>query len=78
LKSYVNDEERSWWKAFDASVVSMVREDPLKLQIEHFGEMIRGHAQPLVSAYDGLQNLRVTEAIFESTKTGQIVELLAK
>ena len=78
LKNYTNDEDRSWWKAFDASVVSMVREDPLKLQIEHFAEVIRGEAQPLVSAYDGLQNLRVTEAIFESTKTGQVVELLAK
>jgi predicted dehydrogenase len=78
LKRYANDEDRSWWIAFDASVVSMVRDDPLKLQIEHFGAVIRGEVQPLVSAYDGLQNLRVTEAIFESTKTGQIVELLAK
>ena len=78
LKSYASDEDRSWWKAFDASVVSMAREDPLKLQIEHFGAVIRGDAQPLVTAIDGLQNLRVTEAIFESTKTGQIVELLAK
>lgn len=78
LKSYANDEDRSWWKAFDTSFVSMIREDPLKLQIEHFGTVIRGEAQPMVSAYDGLQNLRVTEAIFESTKTGQIVELLAK
>jgi predicted dehydrogenase len=76
LKSYAKDEDRSWWKAFDASVVSMVREDPLKLQIEHFGAVIRGAAQPIVSAYDGLQNLRVTEAIFEATKTGQVVELL--
>ncbi len=75
LKSYVNDEDRSWWKAFDASVVSMMRDDPLKLQIEHFGAVIRGETQPLVSAYDGLENLRVTEAIFESTKTGQVVAL---
>lgn len=78
LKYYVNDEDRSWWKAFDASVVSMVRDDPLKLQIEHFGAVIRGEVQPLVSAYDGLQNLRVTEAILKATETGQVVELLAK
>ena len=75
LKTYPRPEDRSWWKAFDASVVSMVRDDPLKLQIEHFGAVIRGEAQPLVSAYDGLRNLRVIEAIFESTKTGQIVAL---
>jgi predicted dehydrogenase len=75
LKNYPRPEDRSWWKAFDASVISMVREDPLRLQIEHFGAVIRGEALPLVSAYDGLQNLRVTEAIFEATKTGQVVEL---
>jgi predicted dehydrogenase len=75
LKSYLRPEDRSWWKAFDASVVSMSREDPLKLQIEHFGAVIRGEAQPIVSAYDGLQNLRVTEAIVQAAKTGQIVEL---
>jgi predicted dehydrogenase len=75
IKSYPRPEDRSWWKAFDASVISMVREDPLRLQIEHFGAVIRGEALPLVSAYDGLQNLRVTEAIFEATKTGQVVEL---
>jgi predicted dehydrogenase len=75
IKNYPRPEDRSWWKAFDASVVSMVREDPLILQTEHFGAVIRGEAQPLVSAYDGLQNLRVTEAIFVATKTGQAVEL---
>jgi predicted dehydrogenase len=78
LKSYPRPEDRSWWKAFDASVVSMLREDPLKLQIEHFGKVIRGEVLPLVSANDGLQNLRVTEAIFEATKTGQAVELVVQ
>ncbi len=77
LKTYPRSEDRSWWKAFDTSVVSMVLDDPLKLQIEHFGAVIRGEAQPLVSAFDGLQNLHVTEAIIESTKTGQIVALNA-
>jgi predicted dehydrogenase len=75
LKSYPRPEDRSWWKAFDASVVSMVRDDPLKHQIEHFGAVIHGEVLPLVSAYDGLQNLRVTEAILQASKTGQIVEL---
>jgi predicted dehydrogenase len=75
LKSYTRPEDRSWWKAFDASVVNMVREDPLKYQIEHLGAVIRGEVLPVVSAYDGLQNLRVTEAISQAAKTGQIVEL---
>jgi predicted dehydrogenase len=58
--------------------VGMVRDDPLKHQIEHFGAVVRGEAQPLVSARDGLLNLRVTEAIAEAAKTGQVVQLAAQ
>jgi predicted dehydrogenase len=42
--------------------------------MEHFGSLIRGEAAPLVSVRDGLANLRVTEAIAESARTGRRVE----
>jgi predicted dehydrogenase len=73
LKTYPRAEDRSWWKPFEVGVVGMVRDDPLKHQIEHFGAVIRGDAEPLVSGRDGLQNLRITEAIVEAAKTGQVV-----
>jgi predicted dehydrogenase len=75
LKTYPRPEDRSWWKAFEVGVVGMVRDDPLKHQIEHFGAVVRGEAAPLVSALDGLKNLRVTEAIAEAAQTGRVVEL---
>ena len=75
LKTYPRLEDRSWWKAFDTSVVGMVRDDPLKHQLEHFGQVIRGETAPLVSARDGLQNLRVTEAIAEAARCGRVVEI---
>jgi predicted dehydrogenase len=75
LKTYPRVEDRSWWKEFEVGVVGMVRDDPLKHQIEHFGAVIRGEAEPLVSAHDGLQNLRVTEAIAQAAQTGQVVNL---
>ena len=53
----------------------MVRDDPLKHQLEHFGAVIRGETEPLVSARDGLANLRVTEAVVEAARTGTTVEL---
>ncbi len=76
LKTYPRPEDRSWWKAFEVGVVGMVRGDPLKHQIEHFGKVIRSEADPLVSARDGLLNLRITEAIVEAAKTGQVVQLI--
>ena len=75
LKTYPRSEDRSWWKPFDEGVVGMVRDDPLKHQIEHFGAVVRGEADPLVSARDGLKNLRVTEAIAEAATSGRVIEL---
>jgi predicted dehydrogenase len=75
LKVYPRPEDRSWGHEFESSVVAMVRDDPIQLQMEHFGAVVRGEAVPLVSAHDGLQNLRVTEAIAEAAKTGCMVQV---
>jgi predicted dehydrogenase len=75
IKSYARDEDRSWWKPFEQSVVNLTRDDPIHLQMEHFGAVVRGEAQPLVTARDGLNNLRITEAIVQAAKTGQTVHL---
>jgi predicted dehydrogenase len=70
LKTYGKAEDRSWWKPFDVSVAAVTREDPLARQIEHFGAVIRGEVKPIVSARDGCENLRITNAIVESSRTG--------
>ena len=75
LKTYPRPQDRSWWKPFEEGVVGMVRDDPLKHQIEHFGAVVRGEAQPLVSARDGLKNLRVTEAIAAAAASGLVVSV---
>ena len=75
LKTYRHAADRSWWKPFEVSVVDMQRDDPIKLQMEHFGAVVRGEAEPLVSASDGLQNLRITEAITQAAKSGYMVEI---
>jgi predicted dehydrogenase len=73
LKTYARREDRSWWKPFQASVASVERASPLERQLEHFCAVIRGEAPPLVTARDGVQNLRVTEAIVEAARTGRTV-----
>ncbi|TAL94309.1 MAG: Gfo/Idh/MocA family oxidoreductase [Paraburkholderia sp.] len=74
MKSWRNAEDRSWWKPFETSVADVTRDDPLRLQIEHFARVIRGEAEPLVSVRDGLQNLKITEAIVQAARTGAIVD----
>ena len=75
LKTYARDEDRSWWMPFDVGTVDLVRDDPLRRQIEHFCDVIQSVAPPLVTARDGLNNLRVTEAIAQAAKTGGVVEV---
>ncbi len=73
LRFYPKGAARSWWEPFGTKVVDVSREDPLKRQLAHFCEVIRGGCAPIVTARDALQNLRVTNAIAESAETGRIV-----
>lgn len=77
LRTYPGEAERSWWKPFEVGVVGMVRQDPIMLQMEHFGAVVRGEVEPLVSARDGLANLLVTQAIVEAARSGRLVEVMA-
>jgi predicted dehydrogenase len=74
LRYYERKEDRSWFKPFTTRVEPLERADPLALQIEHFAAVIRGDEAPLVTCRDGLQNLRVTDAIAEAARTGAVVE----
>jgi predicted dehydrogenase len=75
LKSYVKNEDRSWWKPFDEAIVDMTRDNPIKLQMEHFGCVVRGEVAPLVSAQDGLNNLLIIEAIKLAASSGTSIKI---
>jgi len=75
LKYYERDGDRSWSRPFAARTVPLRRHDPLEAQIEHFARVVRGEAAPLVTARDGLRNLRVTEAIARAARSAGTVEV---
>jgi predicted dehydrogenase len=76
LKTYANTLERSWSKPFQSETVKVQRADPLARQLENFCAVIRGEAVPVVTARDGLQNLRVIDAIKQAGRTGAVVSLV--
>ena len=76
LRFYPKGAARSWWEPFETKVVDGLRDDPLERQLAHFCEVVRGERAPLVTVRDGLQNLRVTNAISESARTGRVVATL--
>jgi predicted dehydrogenase len=73
LERYGSAADQSWHKSLDKSVIALEVVDPLERQIAHFADVIRGKAEPLVNARDGLQNLRVVDAIVEAAKSGRVV-----
>jgi len=73
LRTYRNADERSWWRPFETQVLAVKDVDPLARQLAHFCAVIRDEAAPLVPVRDGLQNLRVTEAIGAAAATGRMV-----
>jgi predicted dehydrogenase len=75
LKTYAAEQERSWWRPFEQSQIHVQRDDPIKLQMAHFGAVVRGECAPLVSGRDGLQNLRITEAIVHAAAAGTSFKL---
>jgi len=66
--------ECSWYRPLATRTVAFERKDPLAVQIAHFVAVIRGEATPLVTARDGVANLRVVEAIAEAARTGCVVD----
>ncbi len=65
-RTYAPGADPSWWQPFDSGRLSFSPHDPLALQLEHFLEVVRGKAAPLVSLRDGYANMQVIEAIGKS------------
>lgn len=75
IKRYDHDEDRSWWKPMRADTAAVTRDDPLERQLDHFCAVIRGETAPLVTVRDGLQNLRVIDAIALAASSGRSIDI---
>jgi predicted dehydrogenase len=67
--------DRSWFEPYETSTAEVERSDPLANQVTHFAAVIRGEVEPICSGRDGLQTLRVVDAVIEAARTGQPVDL---
>ena len=75
IARYPDAAHRSWHEALAKDTVPLDIVDPLARQMAHFRDIVRGDAKPLVTARDGLQNLRVVAAIGEAARSGAAVTL---
>lgn len=76
LRCFPQGADASWLTRVPVAIAAAEHADPLACQLEHFLDVITGAAQPLVSANDGLQNLRICEAVRSSMSTGAAVRTI--
>ena len=68
---------QDWWTPISAASQICGRSDPLINQLLHFAKVINGQEKPLVSGTEGLNTLRVIEAIQHSAASGNTEVLTA-
>ena len=66
---------KSWWSPMSATAAHIAQGDTLQRQIADFAAVIQTGQPPLVSGADGLESLRVVDAISRSAQTGERVVL---
>lgn len=75
VKHYATGTEPSWWSPFCESRLAIERSDPLDRQLDHFLDVIRGKAAPLVSAQDGYANMLIVDAIGRAVSEARTIEI---
>ena len=65
----------SWTQPMRRTQLPLSPEDPLRRQLDHFCDVVRGRAEPLVSVDDALASLRATQAVQEAAALGARVLL---
>ena len=68
LGFWTHENEPDWWTPMDRQQLPAETNDPLAEQLQHFVQVIKGLEEPIVSGKDGLNALRVVEAIKRAAK----------
>ncbi|WP_415401185.1 Gfo/Idh/MocA family protein [Tateyamaria sp. SN3-11] len=75
LTVWSQEQGPDWWAPIHDTAVPVDPGDSLVAQVTHFADVIRGDAQPLVTAADGLRAVQVIEAIKSAAQSGTAVDI---
>jgi predicted dehydrogenase len=77
MRLWRHDGDKSWWNPISVTTAPRAAADPLINQINHFAQVIRGTAAPLVSAQEGFLTMQVIEAIQTAARRQTLVHITA-
>ena len=75
MRIWRHDQSPDWWQPISADILPVEDGDPLSNQMLHFANVIKGHAQPIVSGHEGLKTLQVVEAIQKAAECGETIDI---
>ena len=74
-KFWFNKGTKSWWKPIYTKQIPTRKNHPLINQIEHFSKIIQKKEKPIVSGEDGLNSLKIFDAINKSSDSGKRIDI---
>jgi len=72
---YTNPQQAGWQFPLVTEQITVESHDPLVAQMKHFCQVIKEKEKPRTSGEDALRSLAVAQAILESERLGEPVEL---
>ena len=75
LVRFENPTQAGWQYPMVTEHIDVVAQDPLVVQLKHFGNVIRGEEEPRITGKDGLRTLAVAQAVLDSGNSGSPIEL---
>lgn len=75
LSHWTHGPDGEWTKRLKRAQVPFTQTDTYIAQMAHFGDVVRGTAQPLVTCTDGIRNMEIVVAIKQSARTGGTVRI---
>jgi len=75
LSHWSHDPGGDWTHRLNRDTVEFTQTDTYIAQMAHFGDVVRGKAEPLVTCADGIRNMEIVVAIKQSSATGRAVRI---
>ena len=75
LSHWTHGPDGEWTKPLHRDAIPFTQTDTYIAQTEHFGDVVRGTASPLVTCDDGIRNMEIVVAIKQSSASGQRVRI---
>lgn len=75
LELWTNPDRRDWWEPLNATRITAPKADPLPLQIRQFCKVIRGEEAPLVPGREGVQNMKIIDAVKRAASSGNTIRI---